>query len=402
MNSSSDRATTTTQGCLKFHSPYYNAELNWPEIVKYQSASNYGHPRYCPERRHSLIAQPQYGTVFTMPNLTEHYQNLTAPRTAQPWQWSFKGFYYFDAPGRTGWRLGNPGYPYFKSDSGRKRPLIANGQTKYISDQSAAGLFYTGPTVEINAFVTSYSNFKPQWDIDYVQGVWEDCTNNDGTRVAHANFIGAGYPKYTSELTVNSAMCPSINFDRLEDGGYIVRDINPNSGGKSKQMLNPHVFFAYNPPMLNQMNESSWQYDLTSNCVTCGGKYNYHTRLGVSDFDEGPADPCAQPYNPWSMTVSMIYPTYVDTTSFNASSVDWVNVDNFTCDTTKTKCTNAKAFIQDQYQLENALSTGFVPSNSINRTMKGRWDELTAMGFHLHYPPENWGASFEPTKALVS
>jgi hypothetical protein len=391
-----------TQGCWS-RRVTANDYILFNETKLYQDT--YGHPRYCPERRYNLIAQPQYGgydtsilstTTSLGPLQTDIYTaTITASiNTNIQKSWYFKGFYSFGAPGRVGMRFGNPG---FVSDT-LHRNAMGNGQTEYIRYLSDTGQFDTGGDVcDLNSpmlpTIGSGSKYGGDvcmgYDIERSHGVWDECREGN-YNFAFANFIGAARWPF-------SAKCDATGYNKNCDSYF----------GSSLDTPYERNDFATTSFAFNRVGwvdtgliapvETMWQH----NCTTCTGKYNFHTRVQVSAFDEGPDDAWRDPANPWSFTVSMIYPTFINTSSFNASAIDSSAFFSRQCTLDATKCANLKKAMSAQYVLENNALLGYVPSNH-GGVVNGRWDLLTSRGFHLHYPPENWGASFEPTKVLVS
>jgi hypothetical protein len=123
-------------------------------------------------------------------------------------------------------------------------------------------------------------------------------------------------------------------------------------------------------------------------------------------MDAGPDDVGRDPDNPWAFSISMIYPTYVDTTNvsltYNYSLEVQLNCSKLGAGSwNSTGCQKAVLETNNAFNNETINAHGYSPSN-MGGVVSGRWDQLTARGIHLHYPPENWGASFEPTRALVS
>jgi len=321
-------------------------------------------------RWNSIFAQPQYG-----------------PTNAS--SWLFKGFYYFGAPGRIGMRAGNPGFPAFKATPKPKRAPIKNGQTAYINSLPT---FHTGSdicTEPVGTYTLQCQVYG--WDIDRSEGVWTECQDK-GLRTAYANFLGVGYANPTNptnQIRVWCATCAN------SQGAFV--------------SINPNYRFAWNT--LNDIAAPQDPAEIVQhNCTTCTGKWNYHNRVGVSVIDEGPQDTFQDPYNPWSFSLSITYPTYINTSSWDASAYNY-SADaqvEIVCDELLTPVSTCpgQAIRQgnQQYQKDWQYFNGYSPSNFKGQggIVEGRHDQLRARGIHLHYPPENWGASFEPTRALVS
>ena len=355
------------------------------EMTRFQNT--YGHPRYCPERRHNIFAQPQYGTEGGYCS-TSCWPSATAKDPTQSHGgWYFKGFYFVGAPGRTGLRSGAPGFPMIRTHPvyNVRRP-ITNGHTAYIKYLSENGMFDTGGDTCSNSSCIG-------WDLDRSEGVWEECLLG-ARRSAHAIFFAGGMwdeskPAVTRACT-GTQQCPRC---QSCPAGFF---------------LNPRKHHAFNPengysPASGYSLETMWQH----NCSTCTGKVNYHPRVGFGSLDEGPDDVYADPANPWSFSISMMYATYLNTSTFNSSaynaSIDarmdaFCQEKNYSASTCQSLVTNFNI----QYRTEHDLSAGYTPSNLGKfGTVSGRWDLLISRGIHLHQPPENWGTSFEPTKTLV-
>ena len=377
--SNQQRDLDNYQGCWnKSVSGYTAATRNASELDAMRFQGIYGHPRYCQERRQNILAQPQYGNLLgsvenywpDISRINNSYEANNLPQTGTSLTtWYFKGFYFFGAPGRIGLRSGNPGYAMYGSNA---RIPIANGHTEYVKDLTANNSFDTGGDLNVYGCSASTPSACFGWDRDRSQGVWTEC-RVDNYRTAYAIFVGAGvwYERGTYNFSsTNNAFLPSCMFSS------------------------------------NSYSNGMYTQDPTKDgCTTCTGKWNYHTRTVVSQYDEGPNDPFADPYNPWSMTVSVRYPTYVDTSSFNAAAYNY-SLANGLYDICKAyngsyNCATATSFSNTQYTLDNKAGSGYSLSN-YGGLYTGRYDELTVRGIHLHNPPENWGASFEPTRALVS
>lgn len=375
--------------------PYYD-ELSRFQVV-------YGHPRYGQEMRHNLFAQPQYG-IYSGYGASAWYSNSNyyGSDTSQI-SWLFKGFYYFGVPGRIGLRWGNPGYPANPAHPiHNTRVAMENGHTAYIKYLSDTGRFDVGGDECTPAGSCNFETYLAPGlgrDIDRSLGVWDECVQGN-LRTAYANFIASGSFKPNCRLgssAVYSSNCGT--------GASAYIPAAPSIGGTA---TSPPGQFNIFLPFPWQLCTSAGPADCIDpsqhNCTTCTGKYNHHTRVVVSSIDEGPDDPYADPYNPWSFTVSMIYPTYVNSSGtpyYNFSAA--ANLTGY-CQQygiSSTNCVNLNAVANNAYNSERINSQGYSPSN-YGGVMSGRWDQLTARGVHLHYPPENWGASFEPTRALVS
>lgn len=379
------------------------------ENMFYSQEEHYGHPQYCPEQRHNLLAQPQYSELNFL-HLTAQNDNWEVNlKPAQGSQdtlpWVFKGMYYVGPPGRTGLRYGNPGYPHRTNAavSGEPRDPIINGQVAYIEDLTSQGLYDTntgtcfhGPDDISNtqAFAMDWGRYCIGWDIEMSQGVWEECSDNHGRNRAHANYMAAGLADYTS-LPLVASLSSGVSPPQLFKGTYL---------DGAWRGAGAWVFLSPTAPPLTYSSNISWH-----NCSTCTGKFNFHTRDGLAEFDEGPNDSTADPANPWTFTVSMNYPTYVppsNMTGFdfvesmlgNLSVEDYWTSYNEIINITGASPADYNSSWAFKFDDDKSNASGYSPSNHGG---VGTWGALTERGIHLHYPPENWGASFEPTRALV-
>ncbi|KAI8471304.1 MAG: hypothetical protein J3K34DRAFT_236306 [Monoraphidium minutum] len=433
-------------------------KYQYEELKRFQGAESYGHPRYCQGRRNNIFAQPQYGSASgsvgpgnTILSSWPSFSKFSGQTNYVGWH--FQGFYYFGAPGRVGSRLGNPGFSFPYNDAQRRNILmqrdgrIRNGHTKYIQHLSDLGLFDTGGSFCPNISSTNYfdkchernerhiSGYDSTMvrDIDRSMGVWDECVSGS-RRSAYANFIGTGTTHSHFHLREGTG-----NRCKLSAAGEVATSPTPeirwmdNSGtdcpqctsccSESECSPSPPSRAPYTHVLIENTfltcNKGDDNYGLVwtpeeciqaSNCTTCTGKANLHTRIGVSQVDEGPQDISADPYNPWAFTISIIYPTYSETSSLG-SSFDFSNeITDLTafCQSNsnfnESECQDhLKPAIREAFLLENENSHGYSPSNFGNNgdsTVNGRWDKVTERGEHLHSPPENWGASFEPTRAL--
>lgn len=357
------------------------------ENALFQGKDNYGHPLYCPEQRHSLLAQPQYSELdfHFLRSQSENYfrdwGNRANDHSKLPWY--FKGMYYFGPPGRIGLRNGNPGYPHVASGPLKIRDPIQNGQVEYINDLVKQGLWNSSNTCR---HIENWAKDCMGWDIELSQGVWEECTHSQGRRTAHANYLAAAFGDYNAAFNaIAPENRPPAVFRGTFFDGYWYSDswIFPNNDPNA---IGPH------------------------NCTTCTGKFNLHTREGLAQYDEGPPESDKDPYNPWAFTVSMTYPTYVrplsrGTNSTNAGPYsNWVNQelgDNELKNISNISRNGVLSHWNNYvYSANSEITLGFSPSNHGGEV--DGWHTLTERGIHLHYPPENWGASFEPTRMLVS
>lgn len=351
------------------------------EIKPFQDV--YGHPRYCPEQRHNLLAQPQYSELdISFLQTQDEADNGSSAgnwATITKGPWYFKGMYYFGPPGRIGLRNGNPGYPMGQSPY-YNRVGIYNGQVAYTETllQNQSFSFQNVCTIPRVGIDIEYAPSCLGWDIEMLQGVWEECINSE-QRNAYANYMAVGY---SAQAYRKSPTASDVS---------VVDDVYRNS----------YTSFGWYGTRKN------WNfYEETMrdhNCTTCTGKFNLHTRVNVSNYDEGPNDWTMDPYNPWSFTVSMNFPTYVQNFSgFRPAAPP--GDPNFTAykqsrpDVTGTE-QNFRNIMNNKWATDETASQGYSPSNY--GSTADRWDRLTERGQHLHSPPENWGASFEPTRALV-
>ena len=302
-----------------------------------QNESSYGHPFYCPERRRSFFAQPQYSGV----NLNTY---MNSPTGTDDNFWTFKGAYLFGLPGRTGVRDGNPGYS-------QSYELLANMQSvhlSYIQSLSDQGLFYTG--LDGDRIL----------NLDETEGVLNQCQDRGGWKSAHAILLG---------------------------------------GANGRDSVN--VILA----------DQAWLRSNYLNCSTClrGPNNNYARKKHLMHLDEGPNNAMQDAYNPWSFHVSYTAPTISNTTTVNANSSNLTATLNRTAVCSQSavaECDNYVESFKNNWDFNNVQSNGYSTMNYfVNNTranaLNGRWDEPLARGMHLHYPPENWGTSFEPTRALV-
>ena len=281
-------------------------------------------------------------------------------------------------------RFGNPGLV----SSTSARLAITNGHTQYIKDLTDAGLFDTGgDCYQSGSGCGTDEDFQgPGRDIDRSYGAWDECWEG-GQRKAYASYVAAGVARCASgRLQIFNAgscscstpqTCPATN--ALTPSFSYPESKNAYFCNRTVCIIGAH------------------------NCTTCTGKYNHHTRIGVSQIDGGPNDIYADPYNPWDFTVSMTFPSYTNSSSFGTFNYSLeVDAPAF-CTLVKmngtVNCTNIINGINNLFSQESVNSHGFSPSNY--GSTNGRWDEVTTRGMHLHYPFENYGASFEPTRALV-
>jgi hypothetical protein len=379
-------------------SPIVTQPNIYNEIARYQKASMYGHPRYCQGRRNNIFAQPQYGEAGGSPramgiNPVWATSAQAYEKNESAYSWSFRGYYFYDVPGRIGDRFGNPGFVSSKD----LRSGIVNGQTEYVKNLTNQLQFNTGGDYcpSGNCTVGEEGYRGPGRDIDRSYGVWDECYQGN-SRVAYATFVAAGV------FQIGSPSCSGgtpMRFQKV--GSTITCSCSgfpcPAAGNSTPNDVEPENWNTYR--YKNSTCTGSCLLD--ANCTTCTGKYNYHTRIGVSEVDGGPNDVYADPYNPWDFTITMQYPSYTNASRFNASYnfSQEINATGFCADANLTNCNKLGNALNYMFHNESINSHGYSPSNF--GSTNGRWDEVTTRGAHLHSPPENWGASFEPTRALV-
>lgn len=393
------------------------------EFAQYQTPEMYGHPRYCPERASTIHAQPQYSghastSLFTEaapwhPIMDESYTGTTGTG-----MWYFKGLYYIPSPGRIGARAGNPTLPFLSiKDPFQPEALhLTSGELNYVRDLPLTDSYDTFSKTNDNCV-----SYRAGGTLDKAHGIWHNCTGVvGGSRTAFANFVGSGLVANKMKLGAASPSLTSCNAASNCSLPLIVgyTGIAPSI----LNMMSP-VYQSYNVRITNLHCPATSQGDadlqgyqdlqaFARYCPICSGDRNWHNRKNVANFDEGPNIISEDPCNPWSMTVTVAYPTTVDTSTFDVNSYNVSSqLDiNSTCtrsNMTTSDCDVLKSEIDKRYKSDNHRMNGFshanthpILDNSLGQ-MAGRWDRLTARGRHLHYPAENWGASFEPTRTLV-